>query len=318
MKEGDAVVELTDELRSLVDEIEASYWVPILKTPLSSLDEFQSEAKEDCPALYESIAAFNFNLRAAKDLLEFPYLLLVPLLPELNGKLKKVRESRCAASADGAVGIGVSDGERDAALELVGETLKQSKQHLDRKGLELQRLMHQACLLIWSAVETYSKQVFVDSLNEKPSLLSAIYKSPQLKERFAISNSSWPALLEAHGYNFQGKLGTIIAGDRDFSSPQLLRDLFPVMFAGISNFGFPPEIFQSDALWILGQRRHLIAHRCGIVDQDYLDKTKDTTQKLGALLQLRGKDVAESMAAAAGYAICLYGNARYCWPRPEI
>lgn len=317
MKDGDAAIELPEELRLLVDEIEAAYWVPLLKTPLSSLDEFQRESKEDCPALYESIAAFNFNLCAAKDLLEFPYLLLAPLLPELGEKLKRVHDTRNAASAGGAIGVVADDAERDAALELIGETLRQSKQHLERKGLELQRLMHQACLLIWSAVETYSKQVFIDALNAKPSLLSAIYKSPQMKERFSIANSAWPNLLETYDYNFQGKLGTIIAGDRDFSSPQLLRDLFPVMFAGMSNLGFPTEVFQSDTLWVLGQRRHLIAHRCGIVDQDYLDKTKDGAQKVGTLLQLRGKDLAESMAAAAGFAIFLYGNARYCWPRSE-
>jgi len=34
------------------------------------------------------------------------------------------------------------------------------------------RLMHQAILLIWSAFETYCKEVFILSLNERPQLYS--------------------------------------------------------------------------------------------------------------------------------------------------
>lgn len=178
---------------------------------------------------------------------------------------------------------------------------------------ELQRLLHQACILIWSALETFSKQVFIATLNHRPSLFTAISKSQDLKDRFNISNNTWANLLQTHDFDLKGKLGTIVAANRDFSSPQLLRDLFPIMLKDVGTLGFKHSETVDDVLWNLGQRRHLIAHRCGIVDQDYLDKTHDVSQEFGTLLNLRGRDLGAAMGAAARFAIMLYGNARYCW-----
>lgn len=301
-----------EELQAIAEDLEPSYWVPLLKTPFSGLDKIEAESKEDCPVLHECLKAFRSNLEAARELLEFPYLLLtpilVPLFPDIpiSSKQLKELEARFEQPMDKA-----------EMIAWVTAALKTSGPHIKRQHPTLQRIMHQACLLIWSAVEIYCKQVFIASLNEKPSLLTTIYDSQKLKERFNIQNNSWLSLLDAHDFNLHGKLGTIVAANRDFSSPQLLQDLFPYLYAKISSLGFPETVFQSDSLWKLGQRRHLIAHHCGVVDQEYLDKTNDTNQKLGQILTLRGRDIAESMGAAASFAILLYGNARYCWPGAE-
>lgn len=296
------------KLSAIVHELEASYWVPLLATPFAGLDEIESKSEVDCPQLYQSFASFNANLRAAKDLLEFPYLLLAPLLPSV--------QSHSTVFPEGMLDLDdsqLSEEQHLKIIEFVTSTLNGTQDHLMKKKTELQRLLHQACLLIWSAVETYSKQVFIATLNERPSLFTRISKSAELKERFSIGNGAWFNVLQSHDFDLKGKLGTIIAANRDFSSPQLLRDLFPIMFADVGKVGFPiPETGQ-DVLWKLGQRRHLIAHRCGVIDQDYLDKTHDVDQELGQLLYLRGRDVGSAMGEAARYAILVYGNARYCW-----
>jgi hypothetical protein len=46
-------------------------------------------------------------------------------------------------------------------------------------------------------------------------------------------------------------------------------------------------------LVILFQRRHLLAHTEGIVDQKYLDKTNDTSYKVGQRVIIKEKDVLE-------------------------
>lgn len=297
---------IPDDLMELINEIEASYWVPMMKTPFSTLQELEEKSKEDCPALYECFSAFNSNLSAARDLLEFPYLLIAPLLPEVKDAMTKMRQAHNDTDTDT-----FWSRNRTETIELVTSSLKGSKKHFHGVP-ELQRLMHQSCLLIWGALDTYCKAVFIASLNKNPSLLGQIYNSPKLKDIFKMSDN-WQKLLESHDYNLHGKLGTIVAANKDFSSPQLICDLFPIMFANLKGPSFPSPIFNTAGLQKLGQRRHLIAHRCGIVDQEYLDKSRDTTQAVGKLLQLRGRDVAESLGAAASFAILVYGNARSCW-----
>lgn len=296
------------ELSSIVSELEAAYWVPLLKTPFDGLNELEAKSKEDCPQLHQAFAAFNANLHAAKNLLEFPYLLLAPLLPSV--------QKHVAFFPSGSAGLDdseLSTEQRMNMIDLVTVTLKASHGPLLKQKLQLQRLLHQACLLIWSAIETFSKQVFIAALNQRPALFSEICKSQEIKDRFNISSSTWFTLLQKHDFDLNGKLGTIVAADRDFSSPKLLEVLFPAMFNTISTMGFPVAESQNTILRTLGQRRHLIAHRCGIVDVDYLEKTKDLTQTAGQLLRLQGRDVGSAMGAAAAYAILIYGNARYCW-----
>lgn len=295
------------DLSALVDELEAAYWVPLLKTPFKGLDTIEARSQVDCPELHQIFASFNSNLRAAKDLLEFPYLLLTPFLPELRPLLPKVRPSLLDDD------VPLTEEDKMQMIDLVTATLKATKEPLMGRPRELQLLLHQACILIWSAVETFSKQTFIEAVNRRPSLYNKVVAVPELKERFALSNSTWTNLLQEHDFNLNGKLGTIIAANRDFSSPQLLKDLFPAMFKGLSSLGFGLDDNQWKAFWELGQRRHLIAHRCGVVDKEYMNKTSDECQQVGKLLQLRGRDLGEALGAAAGFAILLYGNARYCW-----
>jgi hypothetical protein len=295
----------SQEMSDIADEIEAAYWVPILRTPFEGLDEIQERSKTDCPELHQAFAAFNANMHAAKEFLEFPYFLLLPYLTDVRDHI---------ASSPSLLNDSVEDAvEEQLTIDLVTVALKASRGPLLRNKAQLQRLLHQACILIWNALETFSKQVFIAALNQKPSLYNAICKNPEMRERLSIANSNWANLLQSHDFDLTGKLGTIIAANRDFSSPQLLRTIFPVMLAEVGTIGFGKSDEDDKTLWTLGQRRHLIAHRCGVVDQDYLNKTHDDTQQFGMLLNLRGRDLGSAMGAAARFAILLYGNARYCW-----
>jgi hypothetical protein len=283
-------------LQSIVEEIEASYWVPLLKTPFEQLAEIEKKSLEDCMQLHHCIAAFRTNLLSAQELLEFPYLLIAPFIQSSEASMPRPHQN-----------------DREELIKYVISVLEKSKPHLVRTHDQLQRLMHQACLLTWSAVEIFSKQVFIESLNKKPQIYSKINKNQSLKDHFGIGNATWSSLLESHEFNLEGKLGNILAANKDFSSPQIIKELIPLIFSDLSDIGFPKPIFKDDSLWKLGQQRHLIAHKCGIVDEEYIKKTKDKSQEAGKPLKLRGKDIAEAMGACASFAILLYGNARNCW-----
>ncbi|MBA3772379.1 MAG: hypothetical protein H0X13_07830 [Ramlibacter sp.] len=294
------------DVKAIADELEASYWVPLINTPFASLDDMAAKSSADVPALHHALVAFRTNLHAAKELLELPYFLIAPLVP-LGGQLGRLGEDGDAMTPE----------QEALAIDVMAKALVTSKEHFSRRP-ELQRLMHQACLLTWAAFETYCKSVFIAAVNQKPSLYTVILKSQVLKERFGLQQGSWPGILEAHSYDLNGKLGTILGADKDFSSPQLLMDLFPCLFEvlpGVHSKFMAP--FDSKEFWRLGQRRHLIAHRCGIVDEEYLRRTSDETQSLGAALKLRGRDVGDGLGIAARLAIGLYARARFCWYTQE-
>ncbi|WP_126227968.1 hypothetical protein [Burkholderia ambifaria] len=213
-------------LKDLAEELEASYWVPLLHTPFDGLNEIVEHMGGDGTPLEQPFRALVSSLKSAKDLLEFPYLLLAPLLLEGAGMAHRVAESKMSREP----GSDLRD-DVDLASEVMSTVLRGSKHHLSGRTEVLNRLMHQACLLAWSAYETFCKEVFVASLNKRPDLYGVILKNQGLRERFSIAQGAWPALLERAGYDLVGKLGTIIGADKDFSSPQLLKDIFPILFA---------------------------------------------------------------------------------------
>lgn len=297
-----------DELRVITEELEESYWVPFLKTPFDGLDKLSNVSLTECPDLHAPLVALNTNLIAAKNLLEFPYLLVGPYALTSKHRPDNFQELPMAEQIELSMDIALR------GLEIGKRRIINTEESI--------RLMHQAILLIWSAFESYCKEVFILSLNERSQLYLTLLAHSELKDYFAVSQSAWLTLLEAHSFNLNGKLGTIVGSSRDFSSPQLLRNLFSKLYLGLP--GEQKELeaalhkfVHDDELWKLGLRRHLIAHRCGIIDKEYLNKSGDQSQTQGTLLKLRGRDIAQGMGIVAQCAICIYGLARYCWPKPD-
>lgn len=292
-----------ERLRPVFDELEEAYWVPVLATPFEPLRKLVAALEDDTEGLYLPLLSFKASLEAAKELLDFPYMLLAPLLADAD-LIAKVRAARTEPSA--------SDLPESLHEAIAHAVFSGSRKHLLRRP-ELQRLMHQACLLAWSAFETFCKDVFIASVNQRPDLYPILQRSIVLRERFSVGQGAWSTLLERHGYDLKGKLGTVIAADKDFSSPALIACLFTDLFAGLGGDPGLMNLVDLETLKRLGLRRNLIAHRCGIVDVEYLRKTQDQTQQAGELLKLRGRDVGEAFMAVANAASALYGFAHVCW-----
>jgi hypothetical protein len=300
---------LPDTVVEVLDELEASYWVPALRGPFDALAKLLAGIEGERNPLREPFKAFVSNLDSAKQLLEFPYALLLPFV--LKGTEVEKRLDQLDLTSEEKIDAALE--EPGLVVEVYAAAMRSTSNHLRKQPLALTRVMHQGSLLAWAAFETFCKEVFIAVLNRRPSLYGKLLRNQALKERFAISSSGWPHLLEQNGYDLNGKLGTIVGSDRDFSSPQLLKELFPLLLEDLPGPAGFEDAMADERLWVLGNRRHLIAHRCGVVDVDYMRKCHDDRQTAGQLLVLRGRDLAESLVAVARASSFVYGKARHCW-----
>lgn len=300
------------KILTLAKELEESYWVPLLRPQLERFDEVLVDSERYFPELHLPLKSFLANMHSTQDLLDIPYQLFAPLVPNVIKRLHRLnlKEDRPDFEIDGEM-----DADRmDAAFRLYAKELEKSKIEFERLPA-LKRLMHQACVLMWSSFEVYSKEILTLVLNKNPSLFGVVQSRPRLKDRFGVGSSSWSSLLEQHNYDLTGKLGTIVVSGKDLSSPELLRELFPAIFESLVKDSTLLGAFNSESFWLLGHRRHLIAHRCGVVDQHYLDRVEDD-QELGSILKVNGRQLVEAMSTLTSCALGMYIGARKCW-KPE-
>ncbi len=306
-KDNDPIID--EGLSNLYKLIDEYYWVVLVNNDKNSLSDITENLEEDCKQLQGPFISFTTNLKAAQNLLNLPYKIAArngPALPTIAplSDLDKLNPEKLKQY-------------REALIEQTKFILAQYDKALSDKKSELKFLMYQACILIWSALENFCKDVFIQSLNQRPELYTRLQNNPRIRDSLSIPQASWQRLLEEHNYDLNEKLGYIVANNKDFSSPKLLQEVFHCIFEGFPEDKALIDYFKDGSLWLLGQRRNLIVHRCGIVDQEYINKTNDNQQKIGNSLVLRTLDIEQSMGIVRQCGIGFYANARHCWPRPE-
>lgn len=257
------------------------YWVPSnlseqVIQQLESVHTTMSSNGESVSPLYEIVGTLITNLRAVCQFLSFPFTLAAKVM---DGAIKQD-----------------SPGMRMRILE----TATRSDKVMD----QLKLLKQQSIILIWSAYETFSRDVFVSALNGQHDLYELILKSP-LKEKFAGNQVFSYSALAKHGLNIETKLGVLLAEGKDFSSPAFLRTLFAQIFPSNESGQELKHSLESEVLWKLGHRRHLVAHRAGLVDSQYMAQTGDQQQTLGEQLIVTGNDLDEALHQVARTALII-------------
>ncbi len=256
------------------------YWVPGLepmKTVAVQLGIVRSAISPETP-MSEAFGVLEGSVKAVQDFLALPLTLSRALMDALGtpNHMSGVRDFRLRVTA-----------------EVMGQEIIQP---------QLNRVKQQALVLLWGAYETFARDVFVLTLNEAPTLFARLLKTP-LKDRFQSQQVFSLSGLERYDFSLKGRLGEAVADGKDFSSPALLRVLFEHLFAGEQQQDLVVRHCHSPALWLLGHRRHVIAHRAGRVDQEYVDSTGDTAQRIGASLVVRPGEVERAIHAIAAAAI---------------
>jgi len=147
-------------------------------------------------------------------------------------------------------------------------------------------LLYQGAILLWSAFEALSKDLFITFINKNPHKIKDLLESPATKKRLNF-NKITPETLMNYDFDITNKMGEIVAENQDFSDLETIKQIYDVMFpASLSD----RLILKDNDIWILSQKRHLIVHRGGIVDKKYLDKTGEALNS-GDKLLMTPKDL---------------------------
>jgi hypothetical protein len=147
-------------------------------------------------------------------------------------------------------------------------------------------LLRQGAVLTWGALETLARDVFETAINAQPLLGKRVLDSPDCRKLFQIKAIDIDTLAKFN-FDVSGKMGSVLAQFHDLSNLPAIKITFSALFPSSSKLR---SALSSKNLWILNQRRHLIVHNRGIVDQRYIDNTGERLQ-LGQKIILRPKDL---------------------------
>ena len=154
-------------------------------------------------------------------------------------------------------------------------------------------LTRQGLVLVWSAVEVLTRDCFVFLLNQNPSLAEKLLAEQANRKRFSVDKVDWKTLA-SYSYDMSRNLGTFLISQADLTSVPAIRDAYGALFPNAINLR---KKLGDSRLWDLCQKRNLIVHRRGIVDQQYLSTTNDKLP-LGANLWVSPSEVEDLLEAS--------------------
>jgi len=151
----------------------------------------------------------------------------------------------------------------------------------------VEELLRQATVSIWSSFEVFSGDIAIELVNIAPHRALSLFQSEKTRRHLGGKGSISLEVLAACDFDLSGKVGNLIWESRRLDALNVIRDIFSVLAAENSTL---QKKLSCDDMWILNQRRHLIVHRRGIVDQEYLNQTSEKLQ-LGSRLCPRSEEV---------------------------
>lgn len=200
-----------------------------------------------------------------------------------DGKAKRERHASETAHVkfqEFAVGDG-----RDAMPREVLYRLASIKEDPDSLAAA-RELTRQGVVLVWGAFEVLARDLFTELLNRHPARVEALLANPSNRKRFGIEKLDW-GTLSSFGFDLSKNLGTVLAQRADLDDIPTIKDAYGALFPEVSDLAWK---LADRRLWLLFQRRNLIVHRRGMVDQQYNEKTGETL-RLGDQLWPTPEDV---------------------------
>ena len=192
-------------------------------------------------------------------------------------------------------------GHKVLADEVIGRLL-QLKQEPEAIAAA-RELTRQGIVLTWSAIEVLSRDAFVHLLNTKPQLSEALLADQFNRKRFATDKIEWQTLA-SHSFDLSGSLGSYLISKADLSNVPAIRAAYTSLFPGAAKLR---ACLLDERLWHLSQKRHLIVHRRGVVDEAYIAAT-GTNLKIGDVLWAAPAEVEEAIEAAMALGTELLGE----------
>jgi hypothetical protein len=166
-----------------------------------------------------------------------------------------------------------------------------------------QELLRQVLVICWSSFEIFVNDILKSLLNVKPHLISSFQNSKPYRE--ALSGQILLDALVANEFNVSSTMGDIFCEVVKLDSLEKIREAIRLCIAEPAL----DTILKDERLWRISQQRHLIVHRRGIVDPEYLRRTSDRAM-VGDHLKLDGKYIKASLVLVRDIGCNLYEASR--------
>jgi hypothetical protein len=133
-------------------------------------------------------------------------------------------------------------------------------------------LLRQGTVSVWGALEVLVQDIFVSLINAKPNLAIELLTNEQSKRLFQLKAIPLD-ILSTCNFDLSGCFGDILIRNRSVDTIPAMKVVFGVLLPQSNKLR---DILEQKELWVLNQRRHLIVHRRGIIDADYIARTGDS------------------------------------------
>jgi hypothetical protein len=178
--------------------------------------------------------------------------------------------------------------EPEMIRQFSNQTLRELEQSLERGDLAraASELLRQGIVAVWGALEVLAQDVFVALLNANPKYAVQLLTHERTKHLFQLKAIPLDTLSN-YDFDLSGSFGDILIRYRRVDTIPVIQAVFNVLLPKSENLR--NALGQRD-LWVLNQRRHLIVHRRGIVDAEYIAKTGESLTP-GTVLVIRPDDL---------------------------
>jgi hypothetical protein len=180
---------------------------------------------------------------------------------------------------------------KESGIELRDATLNRMKAVVfdGQTSRAAAELLAQTVVMLWATFEVLFSDIVRCKLNSDPKLALKLISQDPARRHF--SRTIGIDALAEQAFNVQASMGDVLLGERSLDSLPLMKDVASVFFPANAVIH---KHFADQSFWILWQRRNLIVHRRGQVDQRYVATTGDVVRP-GTRLDIRASYV-ESVA----------------------
>ncbi len=129
-------------------------------------------------------------------------------------------------------------------------------------------ILLQGTVATWSALEMLVGDELILLLDSRPDLVTKFLSDQNAKRKFELPKLNIDDLA-SRGFDLSKQMGHLLFEERDLSSLTSLKCACEALI----DSACLREKLAAPSAWLLNQNRHLIVHRRGIVDEEYLRKT---------------------------------------------
>lgn len=244
---------IVNTFASSVQEIEHLHGLPLKLTTYPLLEEVKRSQSKTTRKLLEIkrvVETFKKNPNAQA-------------LTNVNRELKLLTEKH-------KLEVRMVDGLSIRALQQLHKTINRDR----TVASSIQSIFFACALYAWASFESVVKDLWIAAVNARPVQLGerALTEIPdERKEASSLTRKQISVgLLARCGFDLRFCLGTLLADKYEFTGLPGMRAAYFSAFADDTRL---KSIFNKPILNELEATRHLIAHRAGIVDEEFRKKT---------------------------------------------